>query len=432
MAFTGYGIQPLPLIYNFEAWMPTKTKSNNLVVGLDIGTTKICAIAVNGDSRENLDIVGVGTTKSDGLRKGVVVNIDRTVRSIKKALDECELMCGQQIDAVYAGIAGHHIRGQNSRGMVTVYNKVVQEDDIRRVIDAAQVLIPNDREILHILPQEFIVDDQDGVQNPLEMAATRLEVNVHIVTGSVTSAQNIIKCCNQAGLDVEDIVLEPLASSQAVLSPDEQEVGVILLDIGGGTTDITIYSEGSIVHTAVLALGGNHLTHDIAIGLGTPLAEAEEIKHEHGVAMTEMVGEDEMIDVPNVGGWTNRKMKKKVLAEIIEARFIEIFELIAQEIEKTSYHNLMASGMVITGGTCIMPGADRLAHSVLNLPVRVGYPEKIGNLQELVYSPKYATSVGLVRFGINSNQGKLNFVGDETKLFHKVSRRMKDWMQEFF
>jgi len=413
--------------------MPSNTKSNNLIVGLDIGTTKICAIAVEGDDIENLSVVGVGTAKSDGLRKGVVVNIEKTVKAIKKAVEECELMCGTQIRSVYAGIAGHHIRGQNSRGMVTVYhNRIVTEEDIRRVIDAAQVLIPNDREVLHILPQEFIVDDQDGVQNPLGMAAARLEVNVHIVTGSVTSAQNIIKCCNQSGLDVEDIVLEPLSSSQAVLSPDEQEVGVVLVDIGGGTTDVTIYSEGSIVHTAVLALGGNHLTHDIAIGLGAPLREAEEIKHKYGLAMASMVEEDEMIDVPSVGGRNNRTMQKKVLASIIEDRFREIFELIAHEIEKTHFHTLMASGVVITGGTCIMPGADLLASQVLNLPVRVGYPENISGLREMIYSPKYATSVGLVRYGITSNQGKLNFVGDETNLFYKVSSRMKGWMKDFF
>jgi cell division protein FtsA len=413
--------------------MPSQTKSNNLIVGLDIGTTKICAIAVEGDDIEALNVVGVGTAKSEGLRKGVVVNIEKTVKAIKKAVEECELMCGTQIRSVYAGIAGHHIRGQNSRGMVTVYhNRIVTDEDIRRVIDAAQVLIPNDREVLHILPQEFIVDDQDGVQNPLGMAAARLEVNVHIVTGSVTSAQNIIKCCNQSGLDVEDIVLEPLSSSQAVLSPDEQEVGVVLVDIGGGTTDVTIYSEGSIVHTAVLALGGNHLTHDIAIGLGAPLHEAEEIKHNFGVAMTSMVKEDEMIDVPSVGGRNNRTMKKRVLASIIEDRFREIFELIAHEIEKTHFHTLMASGVVITGGTCIMPGADQLASQVLNLPVRVGFPENISGLREMIYSPKYATSVGLVRYGITSNQGKLHFAGDDTNLFHKVSRRMKDWMQNFF
>ena len=413
--------------------MPSQTKSNNLIVGLDIGTTKICAIAVEGDDIEALNVVGVGTAKSEGLRKGVVVNIEKTVKAIKKAVEECELMCGTQIRSVYAGIAGHHIRGQNSRGMVTVYhNRIVTDEDIRRVIDAAQVLIPNDREILHILPQEFIVDDQDGVQNPLGMAAARLEVNVHIVTGSVTSAQNIIKCCNQSGLDVEDIVLEPLSSSQAVLSPDEQEVGVVLVDIGGGTTDVTIYSEGSIVHTAVLALGGNHLTHDIAIGLGAPLHEAEEIKHNFGVAMTSMVKEKEMIEVPSVGGRNNRTMKKRVLASIIEDRFREIFELIAHEIEKTHFHTLMASGVVITGGTCIMPGADQLASQVLNLPVRVGFPENITGLREMIYSPKYATSVGLVRYGITSNQGKLNFAGDDTNLFHKVSRRMKDWMQNFF
>lgn len=412
--------------------MPPRGKNSNLIVGLDIGTTKICAIAAEADSRDVLNIVGVGTAKSEGLRKGVVVNIEKTVQSIKKAVEECELMCGQQITSVSAGIAGHHIKGTNSHGMVTVYrNRVVSEEDIRRVIDAAQVLIPNDREVLHILPQEFIVDDQDGVQNPLGMSGTRLEVNVHIVTGSVTSAQNIIKCCNQAGLDVEDIVLEPLASSEAVLSSDEQEVGVVLVDIGGGTTDITIYSEGSIVHTAVLALGGDHLTKDVAIGLSTPLAEAEEIKHTHGVAMVSMVEDEEMIQVAGVGGRRARTIHKQVLAEIIEDRFREIFEFIAVEIEKSQYRNVIASGVVVTGGTCIMPGTDELAGRVLNIPVRVGFPENISGIQELIYSPKYATSVGLVRYGIN-NQSKLQFSGDETNVFHKVSHRMKDWLHEFF
>ena len=247
-----------------------------------------------------------------------------------------------------------------------------------------------------------------------------------LMAHAVARGATLVKGC------VEDIVLEPLSSSQAVLSPDEQEVGVVLVDIGGGTTDVTIYSEGSIVHTAVLALGGNHLTHDIAIGLGAPLHEAEEIKHNFGVAMTSMVKEDEMIEVPSVGGRNNRTMKKRVLASIIEDRFREIFELIAHEIEKTHFHTLMASGVVITGGTCIMPGADQLASQVLNLPVRVGFPENISGLREMIYSPKYATSVGLVRYGITSNQGKLHFAGDDTNLFHKVSGRMKDWMQNFF
>ncbi len=413
--------------------MPSRTKNSDIIVGLDIGTTKICAIAAEANSRDVLNIVGVGTSKSEGLRKGVVVNIEKTVQSIKKAVEECELMCGQQITSVSAGIAGHHIQGTNSHGMVTVYrNRVVSEEDIRRVIDAAQVLVANDREVLHILPQEFIVDDQDGVQNPLGMSGTRLEVNVHIVTGSVTSAQNIIKCCNRAGMEVDDIVLEPLASSQAVLSPDEQEVGVVLVDIGGGTTDITIYSEGSIVHTAVLALGGDHLTKDVAIGLSTPLAEAEEIKHNHGVAMVSMVEPEDMIQITGVGGRQTRNIRKQVLAEIIEDRFREIFEFIGAEIEKSQYRNVIASGVVITGGTCIMPGSDELACDVLNIPVRVGFPENISGIQELIYSPKYATSVGLVRYGINNNQSRLQFSGDETNVFHKVSRRMKDWLHEFF
>lgn len=412
--------------------MPPRNKNDNLIVGLDIGTSKVCAVAAEIDGKDTLNIVGVGTSKSEGLRKGVVVNIEKTVKSIKKAVEECELMCGQQITSVYAGIAGHHIQGINSHGMVTVHKKMVSEEDIRRVVEAAQVLIPTDREVLHVIPQEFIVDNQDGVQNPLGMSGVRLEVDVHIVTGSITSAQNIVKCCQQAELEVEDIVLEPLASSQAVLSPDEQEVGVVLVDIGGGTTDITIYSEGSVVHTKVLALGGDHLTRDIAVGLSTPLAEAEDIKHDYGVAMVSMVKPDEMIQVPNVGGRKTRNIQKLVLAQIIEERFREIFEFIDTEVEKSKFRRMVASGVVITGGTCVMPGADELGSEILRLPVRVGFPESVTGIRDLIYSPKYATSVGLVRYGIQSHNKSMRFSGDETNLFNKVSRRMKDWLHEFF
>ena len=411
----------------------TSPIGGRMIVGLDIGTSKVVAIVAEIGIDGEVDIVGIGSHSSRGLKKGVVVNIESTVQSIQRAVEEAELMAGCQIHSVYAGIAGNHIRSLNSHGIVAIRDKEVFQPDIDRVIDAAQaVAIPADQKILHILPQEFIVDNQEGVKEPLGMSGVRLEAKVHLVTCAVNAAQNIEKCIRRCGLQVEDVILEQLASGYAVLTEDEKELGVCLVDIGGGTTDVTIYSEGSIVHTSVLALGGNHLTHDIAIGLGAPLREAEEIKHKYGVAMASMVEEDEMIDVPSVGGRNNRTMQKQVLASIIEDRFREIFELIAHEIEKTHFHTLMASGVVITGGTCIMSGADRLASKVLNLPVRVGYPENISGLREMIYSPKYATSVGLVRYGITSNQGKLNFVGDDTNLFHKVSRRMKDWMQDFF
>jgi cell division protein FtsA len=406
----------------------------NIIVGLDIGTTKICALAAEADSGEPINIVGFGQAPSEGINKGVVVNIEKTVRSIQRAVRECELMSGTQIKTVYAGIAGQHIRGVNSHGMVTVqHNRTVTEEDIRRVIEAAQAItIPNDREVLHILPQEFIVDDQDGVQNPLGMTGIRLEVNVHIVTCAATSGQNIVKCCNLAGLDVVDIVLEPMASAQAVLSEDERELGVVLVDIGGGTADLAIYSAGSIVHTSVLPVGGNHLTRDIALGLSTPLEEAESLKHKNGVAQVKLVGTDETVQVASVGGRKSRTLDKRLMAEIIEPRMREIFEMVARTLQESGYRNVIASGAVITGGTSMLPGADDLAQEILRLPVRVGFPENITGLNEMVYSPMYATGVGLLRYALNNaGMSQSPALQSDHGMFRTVSRRMKEWMNEF-
>jgi cell division protein FtsA len=364
-----------------------------------------------------------------------VIDIDKTVRSIQQAVRECELMSGVQVKEVLAGIAGHHIQGINSHGMVTVHNnRSVSDEDIRRVIEAAQAIsIPNDREVLHILPQDFIVDDQDGVQNPHGMSGIRLEVDVHIVTCSATSAHNIIKCCNLAGLEVTNIVLEPLASAQAVLSEDEKELGVVLVDIGGGTGDIAVYSAGSIVHTSVLAVGGNHLTNDIAIGLSTPLAEAETLKHEHGVALSKLVDPDDMVEVPSVGGRRTRTLEKRLLADIIEPRFREIFELVGQEIDRSNFRHVIASGVVITGGSSIMPGADELGAEILKFPTRVGFPEDLSGLTETVYSPMHATGVGLLRYGLGHEEtGYLTHFGAEPTVLNRVSRRMREWVQELF
>jgi cell division protein FtsA len=407
---------------------------DNLIVGLDIGTTKICALAAEADSGEPLNIVGFGQAPSEGINKGVVVNIEKTVRSIQRAVRECELMSGSQIKQVYAGIAGQHIRGINSHGMVTVqHNRTVTGEDIRRVVEAAQAItIPNDREVLHILPQEFIVDDQDGVQNPLGMTGIRLEVNVHIVTCAATSGQNIVKCCNLAGLDVLDIVLEPMASAQAVLSEDERELGVVLVDIGGGTADIAIYSSGSIVHTSVLPVGGNHLTRDIALGLSTPLEEAESLKHKHGVAQGRLVSSDETIQVPSVGGRKTRTLDKRLMAEIIEPRMREIFEMVGRALDESTYRNVIASGAVITGGSSMLPGADELAQEILHLPVRVGFPENISGLNEMVYSPMYATGVGLLRYALNgSGFSHSPALHGDHGLFDRMSRRMKEWVNDF-
>ncbi len=406
-------------------------RSENLIVGLDIGTTKICCI-VGNMTEEGLEVVGIGTSRSKGLRKGVVINIESTVAAIQKAIREAELMAGCEIKSVFAGIAGGHIRGLNSQGVIAIKNREVTSDDLQRVIDAAKAIaIPMDREVMHILPQEFIIDDQDGIREPLGMSGVRLEAKVHIVTGAVASAQNIIKCCNRAGTDVADIVLEQLASSEAVLSSDEKDLGVALVDIGGGTADIAIFSEGAIKHTSVLSIGGDHLTNDIAVGLRTPMAEAEKIKQAYGCCLTSMVGKDETIEVPSVGGREARILSRQLLAEILEPRVEEIFTLVNREITKSGYGDLIASGIVITGGSAILPGMPELAEQIFNLPVRRGKPLDIGGLTDVVNSPIYATGVGLVKYGSMSTRTQSFKIG-EKNVFERVSARMKEWFSEFF
>jgi cell division protein FtsA len=407
------------------------SKRENLIVGLDIGTTKICAI-VGAMTDEGLDVVGIGTSPSRGLRKGVVINIESTVNAIRKAIQEAELMAGCEIKSVFAGIAGGHIKGINSQGVIAIKNREVTTEDVRRVIDAAKALaIPMDREVIHILPQEFIIDDQDGIKEPLGMSGVRLEARVHIVTGAVASAQNIIKSCNKAGVDVGDIVLEQLASSEAVLTPDEKDLGVALVDVGGGTTDIAIFVDGAIKHTSVLSLGGNHLTNDIAVGLRTPTAEAEKIKQISGCCLVSMVGKDETIEVPSVGGREPRILSRQLLAEILEPRVEEIFTLVNREIVKSGFEDLIASGVVLTGGSAILPGMPELAEQIFDLPVRRGKPSDIGGLTDVVNSPIYATGVGLVKYGSRNLQTR-NFVIGQENLFDRVTRRMKEWFGEFF
>ncbi len=407
------------------------SRKENLIVGLDIGTTKICAI-VGEVSSEGIDIVGIGTHPSRGLRKGVVVNIESTVASIKKAVEEAELMAGCGISSVFAGIAGGHIKGLNSHGVIAVKDGEVKESDVKRVIDAARaVAIPMDREVLHILPQEFIIDDQDGIKQPIGMSGVRLEAKVHIVTGAATSAQNIVKCANQGGLDVNDIVLEQLASAEAVLSPDEKDLGVAIIDIGGGTSDIAIFIEGSIRHTAVLSLGGDHLTNDIAIGLRTPTDEAEKIKKKYSCAMSSMVGKDDTINVPSMGGRKPRTLSRQLLADIIEPRVEEIFSLVKNEITRSGYEDLLASGIVITGGSSLMDGMPELGEQIFNLPVRRGLPQGIGGLVDVVNSPIYATGVGLVIHG-HTQPNKNRFKMGDENLFSKVTKRMREWFNEYF
>jgi cell division protein FtsA len=411
--------------------MGKKGKRENIIVGLDIGTTKICAIVGEGTDT-GVDIVGIGTHPSKGLRKGVVINIDATVESIRKAVEEAELMAGVEISSVFCGIAGSHIRGFNSHGVVAVKNREVAQNDIKRVIDAARaVAIPPDREVIHVLPQEFIVDEQDGIMEPLGMSGVRLEAKVHIVTGAMTSTQNIIRCCRRTGLQVNDIVLEQMAASEAVLVPDEKELGVLLVDIGGGTTDFVVFSQGAVRHTAVFGLGGNHLTNDIAVGLRTSLMDSEKIKIKYGCASTSMVKKEETIEVPNVGGRRARALSRQILAEIIEPRVEEIFTLIHQEVVKAGYEDLIPSGVVLTGGTASLEGLPEFVEGIFDLPVRRGYPTGVGGLLDVVNNPMYATGVGLVLYGKRHASEMQYRTSEERGTWSKVVHRVKGWFREF-
>jgi cell division protein FtsA len=404
-------------------------KRDELVVGLDIGTTKIACIV--GEIRDDaLDIIGIGTHPSTGLKKGVVVHIDETVRSIQRAVEEAEHMAGVEITSVYAGIAGAHIKSFNSTGVWAVKEKEVKDTDIAAVLEQAKAMnIPPDREIIHVLPQEYTIDHQDGIKEPLGMSGVRLEAKVHLVTASVTSAQNIIKCCHRTGLQVADVVLEPLASAESCLHEDEKELGVALIDIGGGTTDVAIFSDGAIVYTGVLPVGGQQLTADIAYGLRTPSSEAERIKHKYGCAMIAMVGEDEMMEVPSVGGRAAREVHRQGLCSVIEPRVEEIFTLVRREIEKAGWADKLASGAVITGGTTILEGTPELASAVLGLDVRRGMPKGVGGLVDVVKSPAYATGVGLVLYGAK-NLENVHFSRTADK--RTVWQRMRNWFGEVF
>lgn len=415
------------------------SNKKDFVVGLDIGTTKICCIVgeiVEAGPNPEIDIIGIGTSPSNGLRKGVVINIDSTVESISKAIEAAEMMAGVEISTVYTGIAGGHIKSFNSTGIVAIKDKEIHENDIQRVIDAAKaVAIPLDREVIHIIPQEYIIDEQDGIRDPIGMSGVRLEAKVHIVTGAVSSAQNIIKCANKAGLNVGEICLEPIASSEAVLSQDEKDLGVVLVDIGGGTSDIAIFKEGAVVHTGVLAIGGNHITNDISVGLRTPIAEAEKIKVQHGCALASLVSADDTIEVPGVGGRKSRILSRKLLAEIIEPRVEEIFNLIHQEIQKSGFADVLSGGIVITGGSTLLEGMPELAEYVFEMPVKRGIPAGIGGLRDVVNSPKFATGVGLLKFGARnmaSSVGRTRFSIRDKNIYDKVRGSMKTWIRDLF
>jgi cell division protein FtsA len=408
--------------------------STNIYTGLDIGTTKVCAVIVKEEPEGRMNVVGIGSAPSHGLRKGVVVNIEQTVQSVQQALNEAEHMAGVEVESVFVGIAGDHIRSLNSKGVVGVArdDHEITEEDVKRAITAARALaLPMDREILHVIPQEFIVDDQDGIPDPVGLSGVRLEVEVHLVTAAVTSAQNIVKSVQRAGYDVEEIVLEPLASSLAVLDDDERNLGVALIDLGGGTSDIAMFFEGHIRHTSVVALGGQHVTNDIAIGLRTPPEQAEIIKIEHGCAVGDMVKNNETLTVAGVGGRIPRVISRTVLTDIIQPRMEEILGLIYQEMEKSDLLNLMATGAVITGGGAMLKGTIDLAEKMWGIPVKLGLPKSLGGLTETVRNPMYSTAVGLTFYGQNFSTGH-TFKRRPDNLWEEVRERIKKFFENFF
>ncbi|HQQ61954.1 MAG TPA: cell division protein FtsA [Pseudomonadales bacterium] len=404
----------------------------NRIVGLDIGTSKVVALVGELDADGNLEIIGIGSHKSTGLKKGVVVNIESTVQSIQRAIEEAELMAGCQIHSVYAGIAGSHIRSLNSHGIVAIRDREVQAADVERVIDAAQaVAIPADQKVLHILPQDYIIDNQEGVREPLGMSGVRLEAKVHLVTCAVNAVQNIEKCIRRCGLEVEDIILEQLASSYAVLTDDEKELGVCLVDIGGGTTDIAVFTEGSIKHTAVIPIAGDQVTNDIAMALRTPTPFAEEIKIKYACALTQLARADEIIKVPGVGERISRELSRQALAEVVEPRYDELFTLIQAELRRSGFEDLVAAGIVLTGGTARIEGAVELAEEIFHMPVRVGAPVNIKGLGDIVKNPIYSTGVGLLHYGLKQQRDSKPPVESETDGLSLVDK-MKSWFKDNF
>lgn len=403
-------------------------KHDNVLVGLDIGTSKIACIVAEASPDGKLDVIGIGTHPSRGLRKGVVVNIESTVESIRLAVEEVELMAGVDIRQVYVGIAGSHIRGLNQQGVVATKNGEVTPEDVARAVDAASAMnIPADQKILHILPQEYVIDHQDGIREPIGMSGVRLEARVHMITGAVSSAQNLIKCCNRCDLDVADMVLEQVASAEAVLSQDEKDIGVVIVDIGGGTTDIAIFIDGAIRHTAVVPIGGDHLTNDLVVGLRTSAKEADQMKIKHGACMVELVSPDDQVEVPSVGGRPPRPMPRQIMAQILEPRVQELFELIKAEIKRSGYQELIAAGIVLTGGSSLLEGMVELAEETFEgLPVRLGRPQGVGGLADVVSNPMYATGVGLILYGQRYRQQN-PIRKPESGVFSGVWKRMRSW-----
>jgi cell division protein FtsA len=409
-----------------------KKTDKKLIVGLDIGTSKVCAVVGEVSEAHGVEVIGIGIHPSRGLKKGVVVNIESTVQSIQRAVEEAELMAGCQINSVYAGIAGNHIRSLNSHGIVAIRDKEVTASDVDRVIDAARaVAIPADQKIIHILPQEFIIDNQEGIKEPVGMSGVRLEAKVHMVTGAVSAAQNIIKCVRRCGLEVDDIILQQLASSYSVLLDDEKELGVCLVDIGGGTTDIAVFTEGAIRHTAVIPIAGDQVTNDIAVALRTPTQNAEEIKIKYACALAQLATAEESIEVPSVGERPPRRLARQTLAEVVEPRYEELLSLVQAELRRSGFEDLIAAGVVLTGGSSKMEGLMELAEEILHVPVRIGVPHSVSGLTDVVRNPIFATGVGLLMFGHHNlhERGAQTVSGGS---FKSVLDRMKSWFQGNF
>jgi cell division protein FtsA len=410
----------------------SKKPANNLIVGLDIGTSKVVAIVGEITVEGDIDIIGIGTQPSRGLKKGVVVNIESTVQSIQRAVEEAELMAGCQIRSVYAGIAGSHIRSINSHGIVAIKEKEVTAADVARVIDAAKaVAIPADQRILHVLPQEFVIDSSEGIRDPISMSGVRLESKVHLVTGAMSAAQNIIKCVRRCGLEVDDIILEQLAASAAVLTEDEKELGVCLVDIGGGTTDIAVFSDGAIRHTAVIPIAGDQVTNDIAVALRTPTQYANDLKIKYACALRQLAAEDETIEVPSVGDREPRRLARQTLAEVVEPRYEELLSLVQAELRRSGLEEICAAGVVLTGGSAKMEGAIELAEEIFHMPVRLGYPQHISGLVDVVRNPIHSTGVGLLLFGNRQQSGLSSYQLDENSEAG-IWSRMKSWFQGNF
>jgi cell division protein FtsA len=405
-------------------------KKEELIVGLDLGTTKVCAV-VGEVTAEGMDIVGVGTYPAAGLRGGVVVNIDQTVHSIKKAVEEAELMAGCEISSVFAGVAGTHVQSLNSHGVIAIKNREVSRSDVDRVLDAARtVALPFDRQIIHVLPQQYIVDDQDGIHHPIGMAGVRLEARVHIITGMTSAVQNIIKCCERANLQVQDVVLESLASSEAVLDTDEKQLGVALIDIGGGTSEIAVFQNNAIRHSTVVGLGGNHVTSDISVGLRCSMEEAEKIKKKYGCALVEMVDQQEVIEVGSVGGQKPRQLAQSILTQIIEARVKEILDIIEWELVRSGFMEMLHAGVVLTGGVSLLPGIRELAERVFDTPVRIGVPYSFGGLGDVVKNPIYSTAAGLLLYGKEVGAGMPMRVSKSG--VWSILEMLKRWYKEFW